>query len=165
MGLAEPIDALSGVSVVLSHGRYRRYDQALIMSFKKAVVVSTPHKPLPLRLYCFLAVTLVIAGCSGEQLGDTNGGLAAGGSAGVVLGVGAVVATGVLLANDDDDNDGNVVGGTPPAGTPLTPVSFNDTEPNNNPDAAQSLGDLSPCLLYTSPSPRDRQKSRMPSSA
>ena len=25
--------------------------------------------------------------------------------------------------------------------------------------------DLSPCLLYTSPSPRDRQKSRMPSSA
>ena len=26
-------------------------------------------------------------------------------------------------------------------------------------------GDLFPCLLYTSPSPRDRQKSRMPSSA
>ena len=26
-------------------------------------------------------------------------------------------------------------------------------------------GDLSRCLLYTSPSPRDRQKSRMPSSA
>ena len=25
--------------------------------------------------------------------------------------------------------------------------------------------DLRPCLLYTSPSPRDRQKSRMPSSA
>ena len=25
--------------------------------------------------------------------------------------------------------------------------------------------DLQPCLLYTSPSPRDRQKSRMPSSA
>ena len=24
---------------------------------------------------------------------------------------------------------------------------------------------VSPCLLYTSPSPRDRQKSRMPSSA
>ena len=24
---------------------------------------------------------------------------------------------------------------------------------------------ISPCLLYTSPSPRDRQKSRMPSSA
>ena len=27
------------------------------------------------------------------------------------------------------------------------------------------LGDLKHCLLYTSPSPRDRQKSRMPSSA
>ena len=26
-------------------------------------------------------------------------------------------------------------------------------------------GDIIPCLLYTSPSPRDRQKSRMPSSA
>ena len=28
-----------------------------------------------------------------------------------------------------------------------------------------SLGLCTPCLLYTSPSPRDRQKSRMPSSA
>ena len=28
-----------------------------------------------------------------------------------------------------------------------------------------SLGDSHSCLLYTSPSPRDRQKSRMPSSA
>ena len=27
------------------------------------------------------------------------------------------------------------------------------------------VGDLTDCLLYTSPSPRDRQKSRMPSSA
>ena len=27
------------------------------------------------------------------------------------------------------------------------------------------IGDENPCLLYTSPSPRDRQKSRMPSSA
>ena len=27
------------------------------------------------------------------------------------------------------------------------------------------IGDVSTCLLYTSPSPRDRQKSRMPSSA
>ena len=27
------------------------------------------------------------------------------------------------------------------------------------------LGALKTCLLYTSPSPRDRQKSRMPSSA
>ena len=28
-----------------------------------------------------------------------------------------------------------------------------------------SFADPTPCLLYTSPSPRDRQKSRMPSSA
>ena len=30
---------------------------------------------------------------------------------------------------------------------------------------AEYTVDLLPCLLYTSPSPRDRQKSRMPSSA
>ena len=30
---------------------------------------------------------------------------------------------------------------------------------------AEALGDTTSCLLYTSPSPRDRQKSRMPSSA
>ena len=29
----------------------------------------------------------------------------------------------------------------------------------------EGLTELEPCLLYTSPSPRDRQKSRMPSSA
>ena len=29
----------------------------------------------------------------------------------------------------------------------------------------KSAGEAIPCLLYTSPSPRDRQKSRMPSSA
>src|SRR5674476_541736 len=32
-------------------------------------------------------------------------------------------------------------------------------------DAHQAGDDVSGCLLYTSPSPRDRQKSRMPSSA
>ena len=31
--------------------------------------------------------------------------------------------------------------------------------------APDAYAELSPCLLYTSPSPRDRQKSRMPSSA
>ena len=31
--------------------------------------------------------------------------------------------------------------------------------------AAGLIGQLGACLLYTSPSPRDRQKSRMPSSA
>ena len=32
-------------------------------------------------------------------------------------------------------------------------------------DAIHTLSDVITCLLYTSPSPRDRQKSRMPSSA
>ena len=31
--------------------------------------------------------------------------------------------------------------------------------------AGSKIGDSIACLLYTSPSPRDRQKSRMPSSA
>ena len=34
-----------------------------------------------------------------------------------------------------------------------------------SPDGQITSVQLSPCLLYTSPSPRDRQKSRMPSSA
>ena len=32
-------------------------------------------------------------------------------------------------------------------------------------EAINYIDDLDDCLLYTSPSPRDRQKSRMPSSA
>ena len=32
-------------------------------------------------------------------------------------------------------------------------------------ECSDAADDLVPCLLYTSPSPRDRQKSRMPSSA
>ena len=35
----------------------------------------------------------------------------------------------------------------------------------NNSTSMTNVVDLEPCLLYTSPSPRDRQKSRMPSSA
>ena len=35
-------------------------------------------------------------------------------------------------------------------------ITFDDTDTDMQPDI---------CLLYTSPSPRDRQKSRMPSSA
>ena len=36
---------------------------------------------------------------------------------------------------------------------------------NIAPDSPSVFGQLYACLLYTSPSPRDRQKSRMPSSA
>ena len=42
-------------------------------------------------------------------------------------------------------------------------IEYDDkTNPGEHIKAAQRLAD---CLLYTSPSPRDRQKSRMPSSA
>ena len=37
--------------------------------------------------------------------------------------------------------------------------------PKNFIEVGAGIGNLSACLLYTSPSPRDRQKSRMPSSA
>ena len=40
----------------------------------------------------------------------------------------------------------------------------NDGLPDNGGAPDQTFDDW-PCLLYTSPSPRDRQKSRMPSSA
>ena len=36
---------------------------------------------------------------------------------------------------------------------------------NDGETALEIVKDFVPCLLYTSPSPRDRQKSRMPSSA
>ena len=44
---------------------------------------------------------------------------------------------------------------------PDTSVTFSLINRNNN----IKLAELIDCLLYTSPSPRDRQKSRMPSSA
>ena len=45
---------------------------------------------------------------------------------------------------------------------------LNDKEQNEDRGTVINIGDKknnNPCLLYTSPSPRDRQKSRMPSSA
>ena len=38
-------------------------------------------------------------------------------------------------------------------------------EDNKQEDNSKQIEEYSDCLLYTSPSPRDRQKSRMPSSA
>ena len=38
-------------------------------------------------------------------------------------------------------------------------------EPSNIDAASRGTGWVYPCLLYTSPSPRDRTRSRMPSSA
>ena len=43
---------------------------------------------------------------------------------------------------------------------------FSENEiPKNRDEAYKALDLFYDCLLYTSPSPRDRQKSRMPSSA
>ena len=45
-------------------------------------------------------------------------------------------------------------------------VLFNpDRDVISNVETYKDLVDVCVCLLYTSPSPRDRQKSRMPSSA
>ena len=47
----------------------------------------------------------------------------------------------------------------------LTRLLTADEDPNVRAEAANALASYGVCLLYTSPSPRDRQKSRMPSSA
>ena len=48
---------------------------------------------------------------------------------------------------------------------PLLIVAPGITTPGTVSDSPVSLVDLYPCLLYTSPSPRDQRGSRMPSSA
>ena len=44
-------------------------------------------------------------------------------------------------------------------------ITGNDTTVNGQSESVSISDQFSSCLLYTSPSPRDRQKSRMPSSA
>ena len=44
-------------------------------------------------------------------------------------------------------------------------IGGNTTFDSNQAETFIPYADLTDCLLYTSPSPRDRQKSRMPSSA
>ena len=48
---------------------------------------------------------------------------------------------------------------------PVTPHLFKDDEIEPGNARVHAHGQWKACLLYTSPSPRDRQKSRMPSSA
>ena len=70
---------------------------------------------------------------------------------------------------------GDVLGRDLPMHTSSHPMATNhDQAPTmpadnsfgtGNPVADQLIGNAYSCLLYTSPSPRDRQKSRMPSSA
>ena len=47
----------------------------------------------------------------------------------------------------------------------ITTVTNEHTHTNNVPEPTEGRTTVTTCLLYTSPSPRDRQKSRMPSSA
>ena len=49
--------------------------------------------------------------------------------------------------------------------TPKIHSEAGDPTVNDDTDLGYKCGDLWICLLYTSPSPRDRQRSRMPSSA
>ena len=52
-----------------------------------------------------------------------------------------------------------------PAVQEIGVAGLNDSMYDKDITSATQLDDLNNCLLYTSPSPRDRQKSRMPSSA
>ena len=47
----------------------------------------------------------------------------------------------------------------------IADLNFNLEYALSDPLLIKKVGTAKPCLLYTSPSPRDRQKSRMPSSA
>ena len=81
---------------------------------------------------------------------------------------------------DDEDEEmedyGSPTGGDGAGGSSSTPVSKNrtnsnwededdDENKNRSRPSKTEAGQRKSCLLYTSPSPRDRQKSRMPSSA
>ena len=66
-----------------------------------------------------------------------------------------------ITTSDDNAQDGNFTGNDPAiidAESLLGQLQYQF-------DVATAMGDVKACLLYTSPSPRDRQKSRMPSSA
>ena len=86
-----------------------------------------------------------------------------------VLALGAAGAIAAALAGCTPDEPRSDTPGTTPSvvtGNQAPPGSVDDADgiPNSSKESATAeLKDT--CLLYTSPSPRDRQKSRMPSSA
>ena len=72
---------------------------------------------------------------------------------------------GTSLINDAEITGGSDVDGGPDA-TDIDSTPGDDATPEdtaNDNDVADTMG--GDCLLYTSPSPRDRTRSRMPSSA
>ena len=56
-------------------------------------------------------------------------------------------------------------GATDTADVTITVTADPDPNANDAPEAGDDLATAQACLLYTSPSPRDRTRSRMPSSA
>ena len=71
-----------------------------------------------------------------------------------------VIESGTL---DFEDNENDTT--TPFRNAELSVQAKENTVVNFNQTQGVDLDKVSACLLYTSPSPRDRQKSRMPSSA
>ena len=81
-----------------------------------------------------------------------------------------VKAQKVLQATNDMMGGGGMGGPLPPASGTLQPSPVDTGMPmdggaNTAPPPMPPQPPSNICLLYTSPSPRDRQKSRMPSSA
>ena len=79
-------------------------------------------------------------------------------------------------ADTDDDNDGwsdndESVCGTDPRDSSVLPDDYDSdmicdvVDDDDDNDGFTDDNDVFPCLLYTSPSPRDVEESRMPSSA
>ena len=79
-----------------------------------------------------------------------------------VLTVAATAVAGLVGARAIDDNDASSadVDGDDAVAAVLIEGELDDVQ-----QPIPLLGPISDCLLYTSPSPRDRTRSRMPSSA
>ena len=77
------------------------------------------------------------------------------------------ITHGVSKSDDDEEHDGDELSASADTvdadGEEESPLAKYAT--NLNEEAAQGQIDPLICLLYTSPSPRDRTRSRMPSSA
>ena len=74
------------------------------------------------------------------------------------------ILSGVLLSNGGENPTVKIRWGDEDRGTAVTPSAAWDNEVTVSTNQATGAFSTT-CLLYTSPSPRDRQKSRMPSSA
>ena len=86
-----------------------------------------------------------------------------------------IVGTNIEITNIKYDSDTTAMivsstgggAGTVPQGLAKYWIDYNKSSNNNVEDSlnSSSITDAATCLLYTSPSPRDVEESRMPSSA